>query len=119
MIKAGIIGSTGYAGNEIVRLLLGHKEVKIVWYGSRSYIDKKYAEVYQNFFEIVDSVYLSNSSALKYKLSLGIYVIIFNKYTAPALSPNIPITVHTSCQPAINLNFLNFTITNARPTNPT
>ncbi len=55
MIKAGIIGSTGYAGNEIVRLLLGHKEVEIVWYGSRSYIDQKYAEVYQNFFQIVDA----------------------------------------------------------------
>lgn len=55
MIKAGIIGSTGYAGNELVRLLLGHKDVEIVWYGSRSYIDKKYAEVYQNFFQIVDS----------------------------------------------------------------
>lgn len=54
MIKVGIIGSTGYAGNEIVRLLLGHKEVQIVWYGSRSYIDKKYADVYQNMFEIVE-----------------------------------------------------------------
>jgi N-acetyl-gamma-glutamyl-phosphate reductase len=30
MIKVGIIGATGYAGNEIVRLLLGHKDVKIV-----------------------------------------------------------------------------------------
>ncbi|MGN0514055.1 MAG: N-acetyl-gamma-glutamyl-phosphate reductase [Lachnospiraceae bacterium] len=61
MIKAGIIGSTGYAGNEIVRLLLGHKEVEIVWYGSRSYIDKKYAEVYQNFFEIVDDTCLDDN----------------------------------------------------------
>ena len=41
MIKAGIIGATGYAGNEIVRLLLGHKNVEVAWYGSRSYIDKK------------------------------------------------------------------------------
>lgn len=49
MIKAGIIGATGYAGNEIVRLLLGHKEVEIAWYGSRSYIDKNYAGIYQNF----------------------------------------------------------------------
>ena len=33
MIKAGIIGATGYAGAELVRLLLGHKEVEIKWYG--------------------------------------------------------------------------------------
>lgn len=54
MIKAGIIGATGYAGAELVRLLTGHKEVEIKWYGSRSYIDQNYASVYQNMFEIVD-----------------------------------------------------------------
>ncbi len=54
MIKAGIIGATGYAGGELVRILTGHKDVEIKWYGSRSYIDKKYAEVYQNMFQIVD-----------------------------------------------------------------
>ena len=31
MIKAGIIGATGYAGQELVRLLLQHKEVEIVF----------------------------------------------------------------------------------------
>ena len=41
MIKAGNIGATGYAGNEIVRLLLGHKDVEIKWFGSRSYIDQQ------------------------------------------------------------------------------
>ena len=56
MIKAGIIGATGYAGGELVRLLLGHRDAKIVWYGSRSYIDKKYAEVYQNMFQLVEDV---------------------------------------------------------------
>ena len=56
MVKVGIIGSTGYAGNELVRLLLGHKDVRIVWYGSRSYIDKKYSQVYQNMFKLVDDV---------------------------------------------------------------
>ena len=54
MIKVGIIGATGYAGGELVRLLMGHKEAEIKWYGSRSYIDKKYYEVYQNMFQIVD-----------------------------------------------------------------
>ena len=31
MIKAGIIGATGYAGGELVRLLLGHRDAEIVW----------------------------------------------------------------------------------------
>ena len=61
MIKAGIIGATGYAGGELVRILMGHKDAEIVWYGSRSYIDKKYADVYQNFFQIVDASCLDDN----------------------------------------------------------
>ena len=56
MIRAGIIGSTGYAGQELVRILLGHKDVEIKWYGSRSYIDQAYASVFQNMFQIVDDI---------------------------------------------------------------
>lgn len=63
MIKAGIIGSTGYAGAELVRILLGHKDVEIVWYGSRSYVDEKYADVYRNFFELVDAACLDDNIA--------------------------------------------------------
>ena len=55
MIKVGIIGATGYAGGELVRLLLGHKEAEIVWYGSRSYVDQSYASIYQNMFQLVDA----------------------------------------------------------------
>ena len=61
MIKVGIIGATGYAGGELVRILAGHKDAEIVWYGSRSYIDKKYADVYQNMFQIVDAKCLDDN----------------------------------------------------------
>ncbi|MCR5789790.1 MAG: N-acetyl-gamma-glutamyl-phosphate reductase, partial [Lachnospiraceae bacterium] len=56
MIRAGIIGATGYAGNELVRLLLGHKDTEIVWYGSKSYTDQKYADIYRNMFRLVEDV---------------------------------------------------------------
>ena len=36
-IKAGIIGATGYAGLEIVRLLLNHPEVSVAAFSSVSY----------------------------------------------------------------------------------
>lgn len=55
MIKVGIIGATGYAGGELVRILMGHKDAEIKWYGSRSYVDQKYADVYRNMFQIVDA----------------------------------------------------------------
>ena len=61
MIKVGIIGSTGYAGQEIVRLILNHKDAEVVWYGSRSYIDKKYYEVFGNMFRIVDDKCLDDN----------------------------------------------------------
>lgn len=56
MIKAGIIGATGYAGQELVRILLNHPEAEIVWLGSQSYVDKRYAEVFPNMFQLVDNV---------------------------------------------------------------
>ncbi|MCD2492852.1 N-acetyl-gamma-glutamyl-phosphate reductase [Lacrimispora sp. NSJ-141] len=61
MIKAGIIGSTGYAGAELARLLLGHPDAEIVWYGSRSYVGQEYASVYRNMFRIVDEKCLDDN----------------------------------------------------------
>lgn len=61
MIKVGIIGSTGYAGSELVRLLLMHKDAEIVWYGSHSYVNEPYAKVYQNFFQFVDAACLDDN----------------------------------------------------------
>lgn len=61
MIKVGIIGATGYAGNELVRLLLQHKEAEIIWYGSRSYIEKPYADVYRNMFQLVEEKCLDDN----------------------------------------------------------
>ncbi len=61
MIKAGIIGATGYAGQEIARILLNHPEAEVVWYGSQSYIDKKYSDVFPNMFNFVDEVCLGDN----------------------------------------------------------
>ena len=54
MIKVGIIGSTGYAGGELARLLLQRDDIEIKWYGSRSYIGQKYASLYPNMYKVVD-----------------------------------------------------------------
>lgn len=54
MINVGIIGSTGYAGGELARLLLQREDIKIKWFGSKSYIGRKYSEVFPNVFQITD-----------------------------------------------------------------
>lgn len=48
MIKAGIIGATGYAGAELARLILQREDMELVWYGSRSYVGEDFASIYRN-----------------------------------------------------------------------
>lgn len=61
MIKVGIIGATGYAGAELVRLLLSHKEVEIKWFGSRSYVGEQYSKIYGNTFKFVNEECLDDN----------------------------------------------------------
>lgn len=56
MIKAGIIGATGYAGSELLRLIYSHPEAEIETVTSQSYIGKRYNEVYQNYRHIDDII---------------------------------------------------------------
>lgn len=55
MIKVGIIGVTGYAGQELVRILLGHKQVEIIYFGSKTYQGQKYSKVFPNIKKLVNN----------------------------------------------------------------
>lgn len=89
MIKAGIIGATGYAGNELVRLLLGHKEAQIVWYGSRSYIGEDYAKVYRNMFRLVDAKCMDDNMEALAEEADVIFTATPQGYCASVLNENI------------------------------
>ncbi len=54
MIKVAVLGATGYAGIELVRLLTNHPDVHIEVLGSQSFSGKKISEVYQNFEKVLD-----------------------------------------------------------------
>lgn len=54
MIKVGIVGSTGYAGNELIRILSNHPEVELTWLVSKSYEGQAYADLFGNMTEILD-----------------------------------------------------------------
>lgn len=52
MIKAGIIGATGYAGEELVRLLTAHPQVEIAHVVSKSFAGKKLSEIYGSYLSV-------------------------------------------------------------------
>lgn len=54
MINVGVIGGTGYAGQELIRLLYQHPECDIKFITSRSYVNDKYSKVYGNFAGIIE-----------------------------------------------------------------
>ncbi len=54
MIKVSILGSTGYAGQELVKMLVRHPEAEIVGLGSQSYIKQPFSKVYPLFRGILD-----------------------------------------------------------------
>ncbi|WP_432662184.1 N-acetyl-gamma-glutamyl-phosphate reductase [Wukongibacter baidiensis] len=47
-MKVGVIGSTGYAGQQLVWFLNNHKEVNISFLASHSYSGNEYASIYKN-----------------------------------------------------------------------
>lgn len=56
MIKAGIIGASGYTGAELARILCNHPDVSISVATSRQYAGRKLADVFQNLRGKVDLV---------------------------------------------------------------
>lgn len=54
MIKASIIGCTGYAGEELTRILSGHTGVALTHLVSKTFAGKKLSEVYGSFFGAAD-----------------------------------------------------------------
>ncbi|MBM7623435.1 N-acetyl-gamma-glutamyl-phosphate reductase [Sporohalobacter salinus] len=54
MIKVGVIGATGYAGAELVRLLANHSKVEIEFVTSRSFIGRNISEIYPALTGSVD-----------------------------------------------------------------
>ncbi|KJS17881.1 MAG: N-acetyl-gamma-glutamyl-phosphate reductase [Peptococcaceae bacterium BRH_c4b] len=56
MIKVGIIGATGYAGAELVRILSRHPGVELVALTTRNYAGKPFWEVYPHLYQYVNLI---------------------------------------------------------------
>lgn len=56
MIKAGVVGATGYAGAELVRLLTDHPQVELAAVSSKSFEGKALSEIYPPYYHICDKI---------------------------------------------------------------
>ena len=56
MMRVGVIGATGYAGAELVRILAGHPGVELTIVTSRQYAGVKFASIYPAMKDVVDLV---------------------------------------------------------------
>lgn len=54
MIKVGIIGATGYAGVELIRILINHPEAELAAVGSVSFEGKPVSDVYPSLYGLCD-----------------------------------------------------------------
>jgi len=68
MVRAGVVGATGYAGYQLSILLSRHKNVSIVFLSSHNYSDMKISDVYGNLRGFLDNVCIDMQTAKK-KLS--------------------------------------------------
>lgn len=64
-IKAGIIGASGYAGAELLRLLFNHEDVDVVAISSQSYLGQMISDLYPSFYEICDMKFESDQDVLE------------------------------------------------------
>ena len=54
MVTVGVIGATGYAGAELMRLLCRHPNVGKILAGSHSHVGESYASIYPNFKKVFE-----------------------------------------------------------------
>ena len=59
MIKTGVIGATGYAGQQLVSLLVNHPEAEVTFVSSNSYAGQLFSDIYPQFYQVLDQELLS------------------------------------------------------------
>ena len=65
MIKAGIIGATGYAGAELCRLLFAHPDVEIAAVSSVSFEGQALSEIYPAYRGFLDNVCTTQEAVIE------------------------------------------------------
>ncbi|UUV18208.1 Asd/ArgC dimerization domain-containing protein [Fusobacteria bacterium ZRK30] len=66
MKNVGILGATGYAGQQLLGLLRTHPQIKIEFIASHSYEGQEFSSIYENYSYEFNKVCISNTQVEKY-----------------------------------------------------
>jgi len=96
MIKAGIIGATGYAGEQLAWFLYKHPDVNVEFYASHNYADIPYNEIYSNFNSYIEDVCVNMETAISKLSNINVLFIALPhgmafKITEKALSLGVKV----------------------------
>ena len=61
MITAGIIGGAGYTAGELIRILLNHPDVELIWVNSSSNAGNPISSVHQGLIGETDLIFTSST----------------------------------------------------------
>lgn len=75
MINVGVMGATGYAGEQLVWILNNHSEVNIKFLNSHSYANMNYDGIYKNYYGFLDEVCVTAEEALNMLNSIDVLFI--------------------------------------------
>ena len=89
MIQVGIIGATGYTGQELVRILAGHPHVNIAVLTTQSYDGKTFSSLYGNLVGIEDSVCRDMSVAEAANLCDVLFIALPHGIASHQITPEI------------------------------
>lgn len=65
MIKVGVVGATGYAGQQLVWILNNHKKMEIEFISSHSFAGESIGEIYKNYEKYFEKKLISQEEAEK------------------------------------------------------
>ncbi|GAW90853.1 N-acetyl-gamma-glutamyl-phosphate reductase [Calderihabitans maritimus] len=85
MVKALVIGATGYAGVELVRLLSRHRRVQLVGVTSQSHVDKPLSFVYPHLSGHVSLICKEQEMLDKISEADVVFVALPHGYSAPVV----------------------------------
>lgn len=64
MVRAGVVGATGYAGQQLVWILKNHANVSVEFYASHNYSNALFSEIYGNFYGFIEDKCIDMNEAV-------------------------------------------------------